>query len=246
MITSLIKKSILSAAIVLVLISCSKDEDNPEINPTNGMTTAVFNTGVIYGTLTDQEGNIYKTVTIGTQTWMAENLRTTHYNDGTAIPCITENTVWSGLTTDAYCNYNNTINIDTIATNGRLYNWYAVNTGKLAPKGWHVATDAEWTTLITYLGEESLAQGKLKELATTHWTNPNFGATNESGFTALPGGLRDNNGIFGNLGLYGYWWSDTESDTNTSWFRALSYEENNESKFSYSKKFAFSVRCVKN
>lgn len=245
MITSLIKKTILLATIVLVFISCSKDEDNSETNPTNGMTTAVFNMEVTYGTLTDQEGNIYKTVTIGTQTWMAENLRTMQYNDGTAIPCVTDNTVWSGLSTGAYCNYNNTTNIDTIATYGRLYNWHAVNSGKLAPKGWHVATDAEWTTLITFLGGESIAHGKLKELATTHWTNPNFGATNESGFTALPGGLRDDNGFFGNLGLYGYWWSDTESEANTSWFRALSYGESNESLFSYSKQFAFSVRCVK-
>ncbi len=103
---------------------------------------------ITYGTVTDQDGNEYKTVTIGTQTWMAENLRTTKYNDSTSIPNITSASMWQNSTTGAYCNYNNTTDIDTIVTYGSLYNWYAVNTGKLAPKGWHVATNEEYSTLI--------------------------------------------------------------------------------------------------
>jgi uncharacterized protein (TIGR02145 family) len=202
----------IGAFLVFVAISCSKDHsDDPSSgNATNGKTTAMFNPGLSYGTLTDQDGNTYKTITIGTQTWMAENLRTTKYNDGTAIPNITGAGEWAALTTGAYCNYNNTTGNDTIATYGRLYNWYAINTGKLAPEGWHVPTNAEWTTLTDYLGGTSGAVGKLKETGTTHWSNPNIGATNESGFTALPGGHRYVNGSFESVGSYGCWWSSTE------------------------------------
>jgi hypothetical protein len=109
--------------------------------------------------VTDIDGNIYSTVTIGTQTWMKQDLKTTRYNDGAAIPLVTDNTAWAALTTPGYCLYNNTNNADSIRTFGALYNWYAVNTGKLAPTGWHVATDAEWTTLTTYLGGTTVAGG---------------------------------------------------------------------------------------
>lgn len=183
------------------IVSCEKDDNN--------------NPGVTYGTMTDQDGNVYKTVTIGTQTWMAENLRTTKYNDGTSIPHVTNNHEWSVLSFDetgAYCNYNNTTNLDTIVTYGRLYNWYAVNTGKLAPKGWHVPTEAEWIQLTTYLGGQGDAGGKLKEVGTTHWLSPNIGATNETGFTALPGGLRSYNGKFYGIGFDGYWWCAAEDN----------------------------------
>ena len=136
--------------------------------------------------LTDIDGNDYKTVTIGTQVWMVENLKTTKYNDGTAIPNITDNTSWAALTTGAYCDNINTPSIST--TYGRLYNWYAVdnnagtkvasNGGKnVCPTGWHVPSDAEWTTLTTYLGGESVAGGKLKETGTTHWQSPNTGVS---------------------------------------------------------------------
>jgi uncharacterized protein (TIGR02145 family) len=161
--------------IIFHTISCEKDDgDGPSShNSTNGQTTAEFNPSITYGTLTDQDGNVYKTVTIGTQTWMAENLRTTKYNDGTAIANVTENTVWDTLRTGAYCNYNNTTSIDTIATYGRLYNWHAVNTGKLAPIGWHVPTADEWTKLTDDLGSGYVAGGKLKETGTSHWNSPN-------------------------------------------------------------------------
>jgi uncharacterized protein (TIGR02145 family) len=139
--------------------------------------------------VSDVDGNTYKVVIIGTQVWMAENLKTTKYSDGTPIPLVTDNTAWSNLTTPGYCWYNN--DSATIAqTYGALYNWYTVNTGNLCPAGWHVPTDAEWTILITYLGGEDVAGGKLKEAGTAHWSSPNTGATNETGFTALPGGFR--------------------------------------------------------
>jgi hypothetical protein len=122
---------------------CSKSDDPTNGNSTNAKTTAVFNSSLTYGTMTDQDGNVYQTITTGSQTWMAENLRTTKYNDGTAIANVSTNSDWTNLSTGAYCNYNNTSNEDTIATDGRLYNWYAVNVGNLAPKGWHVATNSE-------------------------------------------------------------------------------------------------------
>ena len=234
--------------------SCKKVDDNePSLkNPTNGKTTAVFNSEVTYGTMTDQDGNIYKTVTIGTQTWMAENLRTTKYNDGTAISNVTGATEWANLKTGAYCNYNNTTNTDTIATYGRLYNWHAVNTGKLAPTGWHVPTDAEWTQLTDYVGGIGAAGGKLKETGATHWILTNNGtanvATNKTGFTALPGGARGYFGTYGQVSNSGYWWSSTQHQTyaNYVWARIMVYDLSNVNRvFDVIKEFGFSVRCVK-
>ena len=137
----------------------------------------------------DIDGNKYKTVTIGTQVWMAENLKTTKFNDGTPIPMVKENDAWANLTTPAFSWYNND-SIDNKRNYGALYNWYTVSTNKLCPVGWHVPTEAEWATITAYLGEVGLAGGKLKDAGTVHWRTPNTGATNESGFTALPGGYR--------------------------------------------------------
>jgi len=183
----------LMIGITLMFTNCKKEGNNSSSN----------------GTMTDQDGNVYKTVTIGIQIWMAENLRTTKYNDGTAIPNVTSNISWISLTSGAYCNYNNTTNTDTITTYGRLYNWQAVNTGKLAPKGWHVPNDNDWKSLIAYLGGDSVADRKLKEIGTLHWISPNDSTTNESGFTALPGGQRGPEGIFFFIGHSGKWWSNT-------------------------------------
>lgn len=241
------KLSLIIAAVALVLSSCSKDDDDNDSpgNPVNGNITAVFNSTVTYGTMTDQDSNVYKTVTIGTQTWMAENLRTTKYNDGTAIPLVTDPTAWGNLTTDAYCNYGNTNNTDTIATFGRLYNWHAVNTGKLAPTGWHVPTDAEWTQLTDYLGGTGVAGGKLKEIGTTHWTSPNTGATNETGFTALPVGTRSNSGEFGDIGYGGVWWSATEDYADYALFRFVGYAYSNVGRLGTHKEIGLSVRCLR-
>lgn len=244
----ILKLSVIIATVAMTFSSCSKDDDDNKpasTNPTNGKTTAVFNSSVTYGTLTDQDGNIYKTVTIGTQTWMAENLRTTKYNDGTAIPLVTDNIKWEKLTTGGYCNNQNTSNIESIATYGRLYNWYAVNTGKLAPKGWHVPTDDELKTLTAFLGGGSKAGGKLKETGTLHWMSPNYGATNETGFTALPGGNRLNTGSFSYFGYSGYLWSTTEKDTSNAWVTEMIFHDSDVGRDIVSKNGGFSVRCVR-
>ena len=235
------------AAFMILISSCKKDDSEPD-NPTNSKTTAVFNTSVTYGTLTDQDGNTYKTVTIGTQTWMAENLRTTKYNDGTPMPNLTNDIEWVKSTEGAYCNYNNTSNSDTIATFGRLYNWYAVKTGKLAPIGWHVPTNADWTILTDYLGGESVAGGKLKESGDSHWLSPNTGATNETGFTVVPGGARSDYDGSGGMGYQSVWWSATETGANAAWFLGVQYNSNSVNSINSMGLYlaaGFSVRCVK-
>jgi uncharacterized protein (TIGR02145 family) len=174
-------------------------------------------------TVTDIDGNIYHTVTIGSQVWLVENLKVTQYNDGTPIPLVTVGTDWGNLTTPAYCWYNNSY-ATYGSVYGALYNWYAVNTGKLCPPGWHVPTSAEWTVLTNYLGGESEAGGKLKETGTTHWASPNTGATNETGFTALPGGSRYNTGSFQlNITFNGLWWSSTGYSTSNATYLVMSY-----------------------
>jgi len=175
-----------------------------EAIPNDGI---IFNSEITYGTMTDIDGNVYKTVTIGTQTWMAENLRVTKYNDRTPIPEVTDSIAWDALTTGAYCNQNN--NNDNTLIFGRLYNWYAVNTGLLCPAGWHIPSQDEWEVLVDYLGGQSDAGGKLKEISYNHWSNPNTGATNESGFTALPGGSRYLS-EYDFDGRTGVWWSTDE------------------------------------
>lgn len=194
----------------------------------------------------DVEGNNYKSVKIGNQIWMAENLKVTKFNDNTTIPLVDDNTSWSTLSTPGYCWYNND-ETSYKATYGAMYNWYSVNTGKLCPSGWHIPTDAEWLSLRTNLGGEFVAGGKLKETSTTHWLNPNTGATNESGFTGLPAGFRSFNGItFANIGLLGYWWSNTEANETyaTVWYTLNSSGSMVSS--SGMKKNGYSVRCLKN
>ena len=198
-------------------------------------------------TVSDIDGNVYHTVTIGTQVWMVENLKTSKYNDGTAIPLVTANSAWSALTTPGYCWYNNdsTANRNTY---GALYNWYAVNTRKLAPTGWHVPTDSEWTILTTSLGDTGIAGGKLKEAGTTHWDSPNTGATNTSGFSALPGGWRggtSGSGAFYGVGIEGYWWSSTAYDVLNSWNRSMYNNNASVGRFNNRDFDGFSVRCVK-
>jgi uncharacterized protein (TIGR02145 family) len=204
----------------------------------------IYNPDLTYGNVTDIEGNSYKTIVVGTQTWFAENLKTTTNNDGSLIPNVTDNNLWTGLTTPAYCWYEN--NIDNKDLTGAKYNWYAVNTGKLCPTGWHVPSDAEWTVLTDYLGGTDVAGAKIKETGRTHWISPNEGATNSSGFTSLPGGQRQEDGIFTGLGLYDVWWSTTEYNIYKPWYRSNSY--NNTQVFAGSgslKTRGFSVRCIK-
>jgi uncharacterized protein (TIGR02145 family) len=193
--------------------------------------------------VTDIDGNIYHTVTIGTQVWMVENLKTTRYSNGNEIPDITEAAVWSNLTTGAYSNYNNNKNNST--TYGRLYNWFAVNDScNVCPTGFHVPTNDDWTKLTTYLGGESVAGGKLKETGTNHWKSPNGGATNETGFAALPGGHRSNSGNFNDIGADGYWWSSTETGSNNAWNRDIDFNTSDMFRDDAGKNRGFSVRCL--
>lgn len=195
----------------------------------------------------DGDGNSYETVTIGTQTWMTENLKTTKYNDGKDIPLITENNEWNTLTTPGYCWYDND-EAKYKNTYGTLYNWYAVNTEKLCPVGWHVASNAEWVILITYLEGETVASNKLKQKGTEHWISPNEGATNETGFTALPGSYRDKIGLFGEIGDYGFWWTSTEDNKNNNengWLQHMRYRNSYVYNQSFDKKLGASVRCIK-
>ena len=201
-------------------------------------------------TLIDIDGNKYKVIKIGSQVWMAENLKTTKYNDGTEIPQITNNTQWYNSETPDYCWYNN--NQDKYSNDyGALYNWYTVETDKLCPAGWHVPSSSEWKTMESYLGGTAIAGGKLKETGTSHWSNPNVGATNEIAFTALPGGYR--NSDFSKLQNYGFWWTATQIDSSDpetipSTKAVARYLHYNNAKLNYSsypKNLGFSVRCVK-
>ena len=211
-------------------------------------------------TVTDADGNVYHTITIGTQTWMVENLKTTQYNDGTAIPLVTDTTEWTNLSTPAYSWYNN--DAATYKNKyGALYNWYAVNTGKLAPTGWHVPTDAEWTTLENYLtangynynGSTSGDYYAKSLAATTDWTTDtktgdigdDLTENNRSGFSALPGGYRFLNGTFNYEGFNGYWWSYTEDNTIYAWYSSMLYSNSGVSRNNYVKQFGLSVRCVR-
>lgn len=203
----------------------------------------VFNPILTYGTVTDIDGNVYKTITIGTQVWMVENLRTTKYRNGDPIPNVTDSSAWSKLTTGAYCIYNNNTNYSTIY--GSLYNWNVVKDSRnIAPTGWHVPSDTEWTTLTTFLGGESVAGGKLKETLTTHWLSPNTGATNETGFAALPCGDRTFAGKFDAAGYDGIWWSSTAGDISGAWYRFVYYNGGTVTRGSSSANSGFSVRCV--
>jgi uncharacterized protein (TIGR02145 family)/uncharacterized repeat protein (TIGR02059 family) len=197
------------------------------------------------GIVKDVENNSYYTVTIGTQVWMAQNLKTTRYNDGISIPNVTDGTVWASLGTPAYCWYNN----DEAGNKniyGALYNWNVIQTGILCPTGWHVPSDTEWTTLATYLGGESVSGGKLKEAGFMHWQNPNTGATNETGFTGLPGGYRSGggSGSFDNIRMLGFLASSTYAAP-VVWYRLLYYNSLNIGRTTTSKTTGFSVRCLK-
>lgn len=234
------KQIIITISLLSVLIGCSNEDpvtSNPEVS-------------LVY----DIDGNSYHTVTIGTQVWMVENLKTTRYNDSTKIPHVTNNTDWWNLSTPGYCWYMND-SAKYKADYGAMYNWYAVNTGKLAPKGWHVPTDNEWKSLEKYLGMTQAEAddiytrgshneaGKLKEAGTKHWSGPNSGADNSSGFSALPGGYRDDD--FDGVGSSGFWWSSTQAHIGGAWIRSVGYLGVGVTRVDQSKRVGCSVRCVK-
>ncbi|MCX6230303.1 MAG: T9SS type A sorting domain-containing protein [Bacteroidetes bacterium] len=197
--------------------------------------------------ITDIDGNIYSVVSIGNQCWMGENLNTTHYRNGDSIPNVTDANAWIALTTGAFCNKDNTPGNSIIY--GRLYNFYStIDPRNLCPAQWHVPSDSEWTVLENYLGGVNLTAGKLKEVGISHWLTPNVGATNEYGFTALPGGGRGCNGVFSNYGngnYVGTWWSSSAYSTTTSWGLNFYYNESKAYMYNDSKTYGYSVRCLR-
>ena len=221
---------------------------------------ATNSTGTAYGNefsfktynsdaIIDIDGNYYNTVTIGSQVWLAENLRTSHYNDGTPVPLITDNATWTNSAAPGYCWYNNdqTANKDIY---GALYNWYIVDalsngSKNVCPAGWSVPTDSEWSTLTTFLGGEAAAGGKLKETGFSHWTNPNTDATNETGFTALPGGARKPDGPFDFIGGDGHWWCTSLFSADNAWLRYIDTYGGIVARINADKNYGLSIRCLK-
>jgi uncharacterized protein (TIGR02145 family) len=228
-----------------------------------------LNRKLSYGIVSDIDGNTYKTIQIGTQVWMAENLRTTKYGDGSNIPVVADESQWEDnwnnekpLSQPMMCWYNNDQATYTANKFGALYNWYAINPAtngnkNVCPTGWHVPTDADWTTLTTYLGGEYDAGGKLKSTGDTYWYAPNKGATNTSGFSGLPGGYRTgrpslmisfrNNKTFDEESFKGGWWSSMEvsTDTNLAWYRYLGYNYVGAGRDKAVKVNGYSVRCLR-
>jgi len=218
--------TIIIGALIILAISCRKEEVKPPDK------------------ITDIEGNTYKTVRIGNQVWMAENLKTTRYNDETDIPLITDTTIWGNLTTPGYCWYKND-EATYKETYGALYNGFSVSTGKLCPTGWHIPTNEEWQQLREFLGDTLTGGGKLKEAGTSHWLTPNKGADNSSGFTGLAAGIRYFEGTFASVLFYTCIWSATDIGTNEAWYLSLYFGDAIANMSHRSKKHGFSVRCLK-
>jgi uncharacterized protein (TIGR02145 family) len=207
-----------------------------------------FTTTSSGATVQDIDGNTYNIVTIGTQTWMAENLRTTKYNDGTNITIVTDQSAWMALTTPGYSWYNND-QASFKTPYGALYNWYALDatsngSKNVCPTGWHVPYDDEWTTLTLFLGGDTAAGSKLKEIGLTHWQSPNSDATNQSGFTAQPAGCRNYMGMFMDIGTFGYFWSLTDASTTNAIFRRITNINGVVNRTDIFKKFGMPVRCL--
>lgn len=213
------------AALSLSLARCSKEDKPP-------------------APVTDIDGNTYKTVKIGTQIWMAENLKTTTFNDGTIIRQITGNSVWDTLSTPGYCWYKN----DEAAYKdpyGALYNGYAITDGRICPTGWHVPAMEDWQLLVVFLGDSIKAGGKLKEAGTDHWLSPNKGADNISGFRAVPAGIRYFEGSFSSISYFTSFWSSAQVGLNDKWYMSLYYGDTKAGMGHKSNSFGFSVRCIK-
>jgi uncharacterized protein (TIGR02145 family) len=203
-------------------------------------------TSLLASGLVDIDGNNYPVVKIGNQIWMKENLRVSRYRNGDPIPIVTDNTAWSGLTTGARSWYNNDSTSFEIPY-GNLYNWYAASDNRnICPPGWHVPSDADWTVLTNYLGGESVAGGKMKSVGTAYWNSPNVGATNESGFSSLPGGSRGNGGSFSGIRILTMFWNATEGINGSSaWLCELNANNGYANIFGYTKSFGASVHCLR-
>lgn len=195
--------------------------------------------------VTDIDGTTYSSVILNGKEWATKNLNVSKYRNGDVIPQVQDATQWANLTTGAWCYYSYQTSNGTVY--GKLYNWYAVNdTRGLAPAGWHVSTNADWSSLIEFLGGAEVAGGLMKEIGTTHWQNPNAGAVNTSGFTALPGGNCLANGSFGSIGTIGYWWSADSYNPTSAWCAGLYHNTKSITRTPTDKKQGFSIRIVKN
>lgn len=231
-------KNVFLIIMVILIVGCSKDSvEVPTI-------------------ITDLDGNVYNAVVIGKQTWMKTNLNVSKYQDGTLIPEVTDPVQWAKLTTGAWCYYESTDgNIY-----GKLYNWYAVagiwdeasktnesQRKQLAPTGYKIPSDEEWTTLTDYIGGGAVAGGKMKEIGIANWTSPNSEATNSTGFTGLPGGIIISNGTFYFISDHGYWWSSTSNvnKATDAWNLSLGYNSGIACRSYDDKNYGFSVRCIK-
>jgi uncharacterized protein (TIGR02145 family) len=219
---------VIAGLMIITLSNCSRD---PEVDDQ----------------VKDADGNIYQTVVISDMEWLAENLKTTRYSNGDPIG--TTDPVTLNTSGETMIKYQWAADGDEgkVSEYGRLYTWYAVNDARnICPQGWHVATDAEWTAMISILGGDSEAGSKLKESGTSSWEAPNDGANNSSGFTARPGGVRNGNGTFVNIRRYGYWWTSTEALTDYGWSRVMGYTDGSANRYENNADLGFSVRCVKN
>ena len=224
---------------------------NPSNHGTVGQVLTTEGSGELAWTTvppaTPESAVFLPTIVIGTQQWMRENLDVVTYRNGDIIEQVTDTSKWTELTTGAWCYYNN--DPETGAIYGKLYNWYAVNDPRgLAPQGWHIPTDAEWDILGDKFGGQSVAGGKMKiPGTTTNWKEPNTGATNETGFTGLPGGYRNRDGSFNNVFLIGSWWSATPTQHNPTdaGFRTLSFKNVYLFRAHTGKLAGFSVRCLR-
>jgi len=194
-------------------------------------------------TVTDIDGNVYAGITIGSQVWMATELKTTKFRDGSAIPAVTDNVAWGNLTTPGMCDYGNTA--ANAATYGKLYNWYAVADPRgLCPEGWHVPAQVEWISMLDAIGGIYEAGGKMKEVGTTHWSSPNSYATNESGFTSLGGGYRNYQGVFKDLSYNVGYWSSTPSNSGYAMYIGLWFMNKDVDNYALDKKSGINVRCI--